>query len=295
MEEFSWEYSMEELVELTGWLTDKYTSKESSSVTYETAERLMGSVLYCLEEYRRAWESREYGQEQTMPAAREGITLREAYQRGYQLVLDKVQEARKVYHRLIQDFEDYGCVNLRDTVKKGMPAFFRHYDARFDTQNTILTLDYPTLGPLTGKNGVDAILDYLLHIEMEAMLLGAFSRDAVVQLFEENGLGLCRDFMGNICEAVLERAVCCMIADRSVWELILEPEDWGCIRAYFDLPPCQARIQEKAEVNACLDRMEGRIKGLIAQLTDRLGGGSPLGQYLSAAAREYAVRFYYSN
>ncbi len=49
------EERMEELLPLMEELTKKYTSGESTSVTYEKAQELMEAVLYCI------WE---YGQEQ---------------------------------------------------------------------------------------------------------------------------------------------------------------------------------------------------------------------------------------
>ena len=44
------EYQLEELLPITAWLADKYTSKESSSVTYDTAQMLMEAVIYCVKE-----------------------------------------------------------------------------------------------------------------------------------------------------------------------------------------------------------------------------------------------------
>ena len=48
------DYEMEELVPIVGKLAEKYTSHESTSITYEKAEQLMGAVLYCIHEL---WES----------------------------------------------------------------------------------------------------------------------------------------------------------------------------------------------------------------------------------------------
>lgn len=44
------DYDMAELLPVAAWLTDKYTSRESSSVTYETAAVLMEAVCYCIQE-----------------------------------------------------------------------------------------------------------------------------------------------------------------------------------------------------------------------------------------------------
>ena len=42
------EYEIEELVPIVATLAEKYTSKESSSITYEKAQQLMEAVLYCI-------------------------------------------------------------------------------------------------------------------------------------------------------------------------------------------------------------------------------------------------------
>ena len=42
--------SIEELLPVMAHLADKYTSKESTSVSYDTAQRLMEAVLYCIHE-----------------------------------------------------------------------------------------------------------------------------------------------------------------------------------------------------------------------------------------------------
>lgn len=51
------DYEMEELVPIVGKLAEKYTSHESTSITYEKAEQLMGAVLYCIHEL---WESHSF-------------------------------------------------------------------------------------------------------------------------------------------------------------------------------------------------------------------------------------------
>ena len=54
------EYEMEELIPLVKELCDRYTGKESTSVTYEAAQRLMEAVLYCIHETaagRREWRT----------------------------------------------------------------------------------------------------------------------------------------------------------------------------------------------------------------------------------------------
>ena len=42
------EYEMEELVPIVAKLTEQYTSKESSSIRFETARQLMEAAIYCI-------------------------------------------------------------------------------------------------------------------------------------------------------------------------------------------------------------------------------------------------------
>ena len=102
------EYQMEELLPLVTALTEKFTSKESSSVTYETAQMLMEAVLFCIQEYEE--ESGE------SLLAKGLLGAEEAYRLGYERVVHKVILAREVYDSIIEDFRDYGCVNYRNTI-----------------------------------------------------------------------------------------------------------------------------------------------------------------------------------
>ena len=50
-------YKMEELVPIVGKLAEKYTAFESTSISYEKAEQLMGAVLYSIHELEtEEWE-----------------------------------------------------------------------------------------------------------------------------------------------------------------------------------------------------------------------------------------------
>ena len=61
-------YTMEELVPIVGRLAEKYCAGESSSVTYEKAEQLMGAVLYCIHEVTEGKETQKEGSHSTWSA-----------------------------------------------------------------------------------------------------------------------------------------------------------------------------------------------------------------------------------
>ena len=262
-------YKMEELIPVAAMLTELYTSKESSSVTYETAQMLMEAVIYCVEECART--------ENDIPAADHMPDVRKVYEKGYKCVVEKVYKAKEIYDRLISDFEDYGCRNYKDTILKGMPRFFLLYDARFEPQNHILTLDYPSMSRYDRRCGTDLIFQYLRDIETESRLLSCFDAGAVRRLLAktEERFDIC--YMDNICSLVLLNAVGCMIAERSFSELTLGKEDVRRIEIYF--------------LEDSLESIERKTGGYVRAIIDAAGFGASKEHFLTAV-REYAIRIH---
>lgn len=264
-------YTMEELLPVTAYLAEKYTSKESSSVTYETAQMLMEAVCYCIrenEEKENPWEIVTFSKEKEMAA--------DAYQKGYEKILEKTRLAKEAYELLTENFEDYGCINYRDTVLKGLPEFFLHYDPVFSPQNHILTLDYPVLeGMIQKKCGIDLIFLYIKNLLLEERFLAAFDRQTVAELLEE----ICPDYreiyLDNICYAVLYRSVECFLADRSCLSLQINREDMERIRE------CLSGEEE--------EETERQVQNFIRLMAGRIADGD-LADYLLQSAHDITVR-----
>ncbi|MCI8504984.1 MAG: hypothetical protein HFI67_02200 [Lachnospiraceae bacterium] len=192
------DYEMEELVPLVGRLAKKYNGLESTSVTYEKAEQFMGAVLYCIREAGAA------GGDTTVMA--EGLSAEQAYEIGAACVREKVKAALALYHEILPVFSAYGNRCLEDTFLKGMPEFFKWYDAEFEPHNTILTLDYPVLKDLSGSLGIDRIYDFLECIRLEQEFLRQFSAEYIRRALEEYDIEY-QEMIGNLCEIVLADAI----------------------------------------------------------------------------------------
>lgn len=264
------EYSMEELLPVIDKLTRKYTSNESSSITYETARMLMGAVLYCLEEYRNDGENE-------LPAVHEKLDVMAAYQCGYDMVIAKVYKAKEIYESIIQDFRDFGCRNCRDTIIKGIPQFFMNYDPKFNPQDTILTLDYPAVNPIGNLCGVDAVYQYLCNIKIEWDFLNAFDTRRVESLLGKM-LPDYRDlYLDNISNPVLLTCIGCMVAEKSLASLELEKNDLELIKTFFE--------------NDDVERAKQKIEVLIVKLFDiGFTGNTKIKKYFLNTSREYAFR-----
>lgn len=186
-------YTMEELIPVVAMLTEKYTSKESSSVTYETARQLMGAVQFCIQELE---ESKEGLQTVTQMSAME------AYELGYQKVCARAKKVNQKYNQLMDFFDSYGNENYEATVKAGISGFLNHYDARFMPMDTVITMDYPVLLGTGNKQGVDAVDVYVDQILLEQSFLASMPREYVRKVLHSYQANYAKHFY-NIAAVVL--------------------------------------------------------------------------------------------
>lgn len=207
-------YEMEELLPLVAKLAAKYTSGESSSVSYETANMLMEAVCYCI---------LKNGEQENALLKTGQMAAAESYRQGYEKVLKKTGRAQEAYNELIADFRAYGNENYRDMVLKVLPTFFMEYDPRFAPQETIIGLDYPTLRTVSEDTGIDAVERYLEFIVLEQRFLQKFSEETVEKLLTRFS-GDYRIDIFNLCSVVLRHVLAAGLLGRQPGERITEEE-----------------------------------------------------------------------
>jgi hypothetical protein len=78
-------YTLEELLPVTAKLTEKFTSKESTSVTYERARQLMEAAGYCISHVETDHQL----------TGTSKLSAMEAYEIGYENVVAKFGKHRK--------------------------------------------------------------------------------------------------------------------------------------------------------------------------------------------------------
>ena len=191
------DYKMEELLPIVSELAQKYTGYESTSITYEKAQMLMGAVLYCLDEYSHS---------RANSLVYKNVSVKEQYHIGSNLILEKVDSIREIFNAVSFRFDDFGVKCLYDTVQKGIPQFLKWYDIEFCPQNTILTLDYPLLIDCNSLTGADAVYKYIQAIQIEQSFLSQFDRNYVISVLE-NYNSEYRNMLENICGIVLMNTV----------------------------------------------------------------------------------------
>jgi hypothetical protein len=267
MEEY---YSMEELLPVVEKLSRKYTSNESSSISYENARMLMEAVMYCIEELQNDGEYR-------LTTQSEKIDAMTAYQLGYNEVVSKVYKAKELYESILEDFQDFGCRNYGDTILKGFPQFFLRYDPKFKPQDHLLTLDYPTLMPINNLCGVDVIYQYLFNIKLEVDFLHAFETKNIEKLLERIVADYKNLYFDNISYVVLLTGLGCILTDKPVGVLEIQTNELTLIQSFFD--------KDKEE------KAEQKIRMLITKLIEiGYNGNKKMEQYFLGMSKDYAVR-----
>lgn len=164
-------YTMEDLLPVVAKLTEQFTSKESSSVSYERAIQLMEAAIYCIAHFDEG-ENSLRGSD--IPPAET------AYQIGYDALMEKVKNTQEKYNKLMTFFDHYGNRNYRDTVQKALPGFFLYYDLKFAPTENIITMDYPVFGLDLNLEGIDMIRQYIDAIWEEQCYLRKLPRGYVI-------------------------------------------------------------------------------------------------------------------
>lgn len=210
-------YEMEDLVPIVAKLAEGYTSKESTSITYERAQQLMEAVLYSIREAEKAG--------QFSLIQKDELSTERMYAIGVKCVEDKTKEALDLYNGIMTHFSSYGNQCLYDTVVKGLPEFFKWYDCKYDPQNTILTLDYPILMDISEHTGIDKIYDFLICIQLEQIFLNKFPPEYVMEILTKYDKQY-KLMIDNLCEIVLVNVICHMLAGKEISILDFEPEEY---------------------------------------------------------------------
>lgn len=260
-------YPMEELIPIVAELADRFTSKESTSVTYERAKSLMEAVLYCIAEA-------ESKSENDTAIVGKSMTAKQAYEMGYQMVLDKVCISRETYNEMILTFSAYGNENYRDTVEKAIPGFFRYYDARFAPQETIITMDYPSLCPVHPLSGIDAMSKYIEYICLEQLFLSRLPEKYIYAVLTSYHDTYEQQFF-NICSIVL----------RNILSFLMLQKCQGICGNQGD---CE-RLEEKIG-NASQEELKEMLLVLLENLVEsRYEGKKELFEYLSGDWEDFAT------
>jgi len=262
---------MEELIPILAELTEKYTSKESTSVSYKTAKQLMNAVIYCINEVDFSNYEADSGavrdmdikdmdiknmaikdmdikdmdmKDMAIKDMEEQQNAKLAYRTGYELVVKKVLRTKDLFQEIALDFKAYRNRAYYETVMEGMPAFFLYYDPKFNPQNHILTLDYPTIKSVQGSCGIDAIYEYLSYTKLEQEFLKAFPEGYITALLTCYHVDYEELFI-NIGSIVLRNILVCMVVGKNITSHSFDKNDADILQKFIE---CSSQVDLEMKI-----------------------------------------------
>lgn len=262
---------MEQLLPLVAELTEKYTGFESTSITYEKAQMLMQAVCYCLQEFEQSHSD---------SLAVKDLSVKEKYELGQQLVVNKAAQVAEQMNELSGWFDDYGVLCLYETVQTAVPEFLKRYDARFCPQDTLIMLDYPLLTDRQ-QTGVDAVYEYMNGIQIEQRFLRRFDRTYIIQVLERYDASY-REMIDNICEIVLVD---------TIWHMVMQ-------KPFAEAGYMEEALQQLADSfsGRSVEEITGVIRQMIGEMVKRhYEGDKEMEAYLCTCAGSIAARIFCRN
>lgn len=200
---------------LLGRQTEKYTMRDSSSVSIETAEELLSSLSFTL----------GFVLEQTGASCKTLLTadLDRMVREGQKMLRERVQSVRHLWQTVCLTFPRIENDDYRDTLT-GIGSFFRRYDVYFFADRYPETISYPLINPVPeSRKGILYVESYLKRLRIENSILVRFDRGRVIRLLESSFpdyRGLCV----NLCEQPCVNALGLALTGRAVGSLTLDEE-----------------------------------------------------------------------
>lgn len=150
-----------EVLQLAAKTAQRYTFGASSSVTIETAQGLLESVMCCIG--RRL---KEIGIGEALNELKVK-RLEEICTEGKKLLRDDLDKARQLFEYLQQHALATENAAYKGTLNEAIPSFFASYDVYYAAHDIPCLIDYPLSVETPNLLGVEYILEYLKRLRLE--------------------------------------------------------------------------------------------------------------------------------
>lgn len=186
-------------------LIRRYTQGESTSVTSETAEGIMVSLMYAMDAYALHFKKPE---EAIVHLKSENVKA--IHSKGVELLHQYFEEAKQLYQDVKKMKLDVPVDAYNMTIDESLPVFMNNYNIIFEAHNTMASIDYPLAIDDMRLQGVFYIKQYLERLQMETRFCHFFSHQHLMYVLINFGK-ICRfDFrieLFNIFELMMNNAV----------------------------------------------------------------------------------------
>jgi len=219
-------------VEIMNILKDlilRYTKEESSSVTTDTAEGILNSVLYAIDMYLIRFDNPE-----DAIADLKALSVKEIYEKGVRLVSQCFEETKKLFNKVYRERLDIKLDAYNATLQDAIPAFLNKYGIIFEAHNTMASIDYPLAINIDDRSirGVLFIKKYLEYINIENQFCNYFSKEDIEKILRIFGRNIKMEYrieLINIFELVFNNSAFSTLAGKSSRNLAINKYDYQLI------------------------------------------------------------------
>ncbi|WP_025688710.1 DUF6179 domain-containing protein [Paenibacillus zanthoxyli] len=186
-------------------LIKKYTRGESTSVTTETAESLLASIMYASDAYLFSLEEPEKA-----ITCLKTVDVRQIYERGVEKVSQCLEESKQLYKEITANKLEVPVDAYNMTIDESLPVFLRKYGIIFDAHNTMASIDYPLAVDDMRLQGVFYMKQYLERLKLETEFCAIFDQRELLDLLVHYGRECRLNYrieLFNIYELVLNNAI----------------------------------------------------------------------------------------
>lgn len=175
-----------EIMQVLQKLIRRYTQGESTSVTTETAEGIMVSLMYAMDAYALHFKNPE---EAIIHLNFESIE--DIHAKGVELLRHHFENTKQLYQEVKKMKLDVPVDAYNMTIDESLPVFMNHYNIIFEAQNTMASIDYPLAIDDMRLQGVFYIKQYLERLRMETRFCHFFSYQDLIYVLTNFGK-ICR-------------------------------------------------------------------------------------------------------
>ncbi|MCY7951305.1 DUF6179 domain-containing protein [Bacillus inaquosorum] len=194
-----------EMMQILQRLIDQHTQGESTSVTTETAEGIMISLLYAMDAYALHFEKPE-----EVLVHLHSDSVKKIYTKGVELLHYYFEEAKQLYQDVKKMKLDVPVDAYNLTIDESLPIFMNNYNIIFEAQNTMASIDYPLATDNMQLQGVFYIKQYLERLLIETRFCHFFNHQDLMYVLTNFGR-ICRFNyrieLFNIFELMINNAV----------------------------------------------------------------------------------------
>ena len=251
--------------------TERYTNGGSSSVTVETAQCIQQSIFYTIGVYLKSFQDPDM-----IISVLEQKSLLELYQNGKDLIGIQLNNSKQLLDSIQNDSFITDNYAYNDSIQNGIPVFFSAYDVDFAAHDTPASIDYPLNHNKMDLVGIEYIYGYLQKLSLENQFCKNFT-DYNIQCLLRGFDDHYQDLLINIFEHVLTSAVGCVLVNKDILPLNIEP---------FDRQYLQQKLMDVSN-----DEMLNILKDSSIQLCKELNiSHGSLQEHISATVMDLSVR-----